>query len=183
MVHVKAAKLPPVHPGETLRADFLKPFGLSANRLAAELHGPLTRINGIALGRRYISADTALCLARYFGTSPQFWIDLQANYDLEVTLDASAALVGSQVKPRRAARSTGCRRRRRHVAGSQKRLPPVHPGEALQEISTPRAVRRLPTTIYDRCADHPPGDSCQFHRWLRLHGDGRSVVPQPPDLG
>ncbi len=99
----KSAKLPPIHPGETLREDFLKPLGLSANRLAIELHVPVTRINDIAHCRRSVSADTALRLARYFGTSPQFWINLQANYDLEVALDASAELVESQVKPRRAA--------------------------------------------------------------------------------
>lgn len=99
----KSAKLPPIHPGETLREDFLKPLGLSANRLAMELHVPVTRINDIAHCRRSISADTALRLARYFGTSPRFWINLQANYDLEVAMDVSAALVESQVKPRRAA--------------------------------------------------------------------------------
>ncbi len=99
----KSAKLPPIHPGETLREDFLKPLGLSANRLAIELHVPVTRINDIAHGRRSITADTALRLARYFGTSPQFWINLKANYDLEVALDVSAGLIETQVKPRRAA--------------------------------------------------------------------------------
>ncbi len=99
----KSAKLPPIHPGETLREDFLKPLGLSANRLAIELHVPVTRINDIAHGRRSITADTALRLARYFGTSPQFWINLQANYDLEVASDSSAGLIETQVKPRRAA--------------------------------------------------------------------------------
>ena len=99
----KSAKLPPIHPGETLREDFLEPLGLSANRLAIELHVPVTRINDIAHGRRSITADTALRLSRYFGTSPQFWINLQTNYDIEVALDASAGLIGSQVKPRRSA--------------------------------------------------------------------------------
>jgi antitoxin HigA-1 len=99
----KANRLPPVHPGETLRADFLTPLGLSANRLAMELHVPVTRINDIAHGRRAITADTALRLARFFGTSPQFWINLQSNYDLEVALDVSAALIEAQVKPHRAA--------------------------------------------------------------------------------
>ena len=99
----KSAKLPPIHPGETLREDFLEPLGLSANRLAIELHVPVTRINDIAHGRRSITADTALRLSRYFGTSPQFWINLQTNYDIEVALDASGVLIDSQVKPRRAA--------------------------------------------------------------------------------
>ena len=89
----KSAKLPPIHPGETLREDFLEPLGLSANRLAIELHVPVTRINDIAHGRRSITADTALRLSRYFGTSPQFWINLQTNYDIEVALDASAVLI------------------------------------------------------------------------------------------
>src|SRR5690242_160281 len=80
----KARTIPPVHPGETLREDFLKPLGLSANRLAMELLVPVTRINDIVRGKRAITADTALRLARYFGTTPQFWMNLQGNYDLEV---------------------------------------------------------------------------------------------------
>jgi addiction module HigA family antidote len=99
----KFSKLPPIHPGETLREDFLAPLGLSANRLAIELHVPVTRINDIVHGRRSITADTALRLARYFGTSPQFWINLQANYDLEVASDALSGILESQIKPRRAA--------------------------------------------------------------------------------
>ncbi len=99
----KSTKLPPIHPGETLREDFLKPLGLSANRLAIELHVPVTRVNDIVHCRRAITADTALRLARYFGTSAQFWINLQANYDLEVALDALYGLIETQVKPRQAA--------------------------------------------------------------------------------
>jgi len=99
----RSAKLPPIHPGETLREDFLKPLGLSANRLAMELHVPVTRINDIVSGRRSITADTALRLARYFGTSPQFWINLQANYDLEVVRDAAGKMIETQVRPRRVA--------------------------------------------------------------------------------
>lgn len=64
--------IPPVHPGQTLREDFLKPLGLTANRLATELFVPVTRINDIVRGRRAITADTALRLARYFGTTPNF---------------------------------------------------------------------------------------------------------------
>jgi addiction module HigA family antidote len=68
----KGKTMPPIHPGETLREDFLKPLGLTVNRLAIELQVPVTRINEIARGRRAITADTALRLARYFGTTPQF---------------------------------------------------------------------------------------------------------------
>jgi addiction module HigA family antidote len=71
--------MPPVHPGETLLEDFMKPLGLSANRLALDLHVPVTRIGDIVRGRRAITADTALRLARYFAASPQFWMNLQAK--------------------------------------------------------------------------------------------------------
>lgn len=80
--------MPPIHPGETLREDFLKPLRLTPNRLALELRVPATRINDIVRGRRSITADTALRLARFFGTTPLFWINLQANYDLEVATEA-----------------------------------------------------------------------------------------------
>jgi addiction module HigA family antidote len=99
----RGAAIPPIHPGETLREDFMKPLGLSANRLGLELHVPVTRVNDIIRGRRAITADTALRLARYFGTSPQFWINLQANYDLEAAQDKLGEQVREQVRPRRAA--------------------------------------------------------------------------------
>ncbi|MGH8522039.1 MAG: HigA family addiction module antitoxin [Gammaproteobacteria bacterium] len=95
--------MPPIHPGENLREDFLRPLGLSVNRLAMELRVPVTRISEIVHGRRSITADTALRLGRYFGTSPQFWMNLQANYDLEVAQDAAGNRIESQVKPRSAA--------------------------------------------------------------------------------
>jgi addiction module HigA family antidote len=79
----KTKTMPPVHPGETLREDFLKPSGLTANQLAIELEAPVALVTGIVGGRRAISADIALRLARYFGTTPQFWMNLQSNYDLE----------------------------------------------------------------------------------------------------
>ncbi len=78
-------KLPRIHPGEILREDYMKPLRLSMNRLALALHVPITRISEIVHERRSISADTALRLARYFKTSPRFWLNLQAAYDLEVT--------------------------------------------------------------------------------------------------
>jgi antitoxin HigA-1 len=81
------AKLSPVHPGEVLLADFLQALGLSQYRLAHDLSVPPRRINEIVHGKRAITADTALRLARYFGTSERFWLNLQARYDLEVERD------------------------------------------------------------------------------------------------
>jgi len=80
-------KLPPVHPGEVLLEEFLKPMELSQNRLALNIGVPPRRINEIVLGKRRISAETALRLARYFGTTPQFWLGLQADYDLDVAAE------------------------------------------------------------------------------------------------
>lgn len=78
-----AEKLPNVHPGEVLRFEFLEEMGLSQNRLARELGVPPRRINEIVLGKRAVTADTALRLARYFGTSERFWLGLQMDYELE----------------------------------------------------------------------------------------------------
>src|SRR5436190_21183907 len=80
-------RMPPVHPGEILLEEFLKPLDLSQYRLAKGLSVPARRINEIVLGKRSISADTALRLARFFGTSERFWLNLQATYDLEVERD------------------------------------------------------------------------------------------------
>jgi addiction module HigA family antidote len=95
--------MPPIHPGETLREDFLKPLGLSANRLAMELIVPVTRVNDIVRGKRAITADTALRLARYFGTTPQFWMNLQTHYDLERAEDARGPEIAGRIQPHRAA--------------------------------------------------------------------------------
>lgn len=76
--------LPPVHPGEVLLEEFLKPLQLSQNRLAIRIGVPPRRINEIVLGKRRVTADTALRLARYFDTTPQFWLGLQTEYDLDV---------------------------------------------------------------------------------------------------
>lgn len=95
--------MPPIHPGETLREDFLKPLGLTANRLAIELRVPVTRVNDIVRSRRMITADTALRLARYFGSTPQFWMNLQANYDLEVAEDARGSEIEDRISPYKAA--------------------------------------------------------------------------------
>src|ERR1700738_5344109 len=80
-------KLPPIHPGEILLEEFLTPLGISQYRLAKETSVPARRINEIVRGARSISADTALRLARYFGTSERFWLNLQARYDLEIEKD------------------------------------------------------------------------------------------------
>ena len=95
--------MPPVHPGETLREDFLKPLGLTANRLAIELQVPVTRVNDIVRGKRAITADTALRLGTYFRTTPQFWMSLQSNYDLEVAQDARGSEIADRIRPHRAA--------------------------------------------------------------------------------
>jgi addiction module HigA family antidote len=77
-------KLPPIHPGEILREEFMKPHGLSQNALARAMNGPPRRINEIVLEKRGITADTALRLARYFGTTAEMWTGLQADYDLRL---------------------------------------------------------------------------------------------------
>jgi addiction module HigA family antidote len=82
-----ADKLFPVHPGEVLLEEFLAPMGLSQNRVAIDIGVHARRINEIVLGKRSVTADTALRLARYFGTTPQFWLGLQADYDLDIALD------------------------------------------------------------------------------------------------
>jgi addiction module HigA family antidote len=95
--------MPPIHPGETLREDFLKPLGMTPNRLAIELLLPVTRVNDIVRAKRAITADTALRLAHYFGTTPQFWMNLQTNYDLELVNDARGSEIAERIRPHRAA--------------------------------------------------------------------------------
>jgi addiction module HigA family antidote len=91
--------LMPIHPGEVLMEEFLKPMSLSQNRLALDIGVPARRINEIVLGKRSITADTALRLGRYFGMSPQFWLGLQMDYDLDMTEDALASRLEREVKP------------------------------------------------------------------------------------
>ena len=93
-------KLAPVHPGEVLSEEFLKPMDLSQNRLALALGVPPRRINEIVLGKRGITADTALRLARYFNMSPQFWLGLQMDYALDVAADELADRLEREVRPR-----------------------------------------------------------------------------------
>ena len=93
-------RMRPVHPGEILREDVLTPMGLSANALARELRVPVTRISEILHGRRAITADTALRLARYLGVSAQYWLNLQASYDLKVAEQASGKQIEREIQPR-----------------------------------------------------------------------------------
>lgn len=97
---MRTDKLHPVHPGEVLQEEFLKPMNLSQNRLAIEIGVDARRINEIVLRTRGVTADTALRLSRYFGTSPQFWLGLQAEYDLDITLDALGNRLEREVRPR-----------------------------------------------------------------------------------
>jgi addiction module HigA family antidote len=94
-----AKKLRPVHPGETLLEEFMKPLGLSMNRMAVDLCVPVTRIADIVNERRGITADTALRFGRYFKNSPTFWMNLQTRFDLEIAEDRIAAKVQRDVQP------------------------------------------------------------------------------------
>lgn len=98
----KPRKLPPVHPGRVLK-DVFEDAGLTANSVALALRVPANRLTGIINGQRSISADTALRLARYFGTSAQLWMNLQAKYDLEAAEDEMAARIAFEVQPMRKA--------------------------------------------------------------------------------
>jgi addiction module HigA family antidote len=93
-----ARKLAPIHPGEVLHADFLEPLGVSQYRLAQDISVPARRINEIVHGKRAVSADTALRLARYFGTSERFWLNLQARFDLEQQRDVLGARLAKEVR-------------------------------------------------------------------------------------
>lgn len=94
---MKEKKLPPIHPGEILMEEFLKPMGISQYRLAKDISVPPRRINEIVHGKRGITADTALRLGRFFGMSPQFWLNLQTRHDLEVTEDSLANRLDKEV--------------------------------------------------------------------------------------
>ena len=94
-------RLSNVHPGEVLLEEFLRPFELSQNRLARELGVPPRRINAIVLGKRAVTPDTALRLARYFGNSERFWLGLQTDYDLEEARLVQEARIEREVQPRR----------------------------------------------------------------------------------
>lgn len=94
-----ASKIPPVHPGEALLEEFLKPWGLSQNRLAQHMGITTNRLNEVVRGRRGITGDTALRLGRATNTTPEFWLNLQALYDLETAKDALGPRLEQEVTP------------------------------------------------------------------------------------
>ena len=96
-------RLPPVHPGEILLEEFMRPLGISANKLARDLGVPSNRIVAIVNAKRAISADTALRLARYFNSTADFWMNLQARYDLQQAQDELSEAITRTVRPRTAA--------------------------------------------------------------------------------
>jgi len=96
-------KMSPLHPGEILFEEFLKPMSLSQNRLALDIRVPARRINEIVHGKRRITADTALRLAKYFDMSPQFWLGLQMDYDLDTAEDKLSKRLDSEIRIYRAA--------------------------------------------------------------------------------
>ena len=93
-------KMRPIHPGEVLREEFLAPLEMSAHALALELKVPAPRINDIVRERRTITPDTALRLARYFGTTPQFWLNMQTSYDLKITEQEVGSKIAKEVHTR-----------------------------------------------------------------------------------
>jgi len=101
-----AKRLPPVHPGEVLREEFMEPLGISINALARDLHVPVSRISKIVNEERGISAETAIRLARYFVMSSEFWMNLQSRYDLQVAQKQGFEMIRREVHPRELDRST-----------------------------------------------------------------------------
>jgi len=99
-----ANKLSPIHPGEVLLEEFIEPMNLSQNRLAIDIGVDARRINEIVLGKRSLTADTALRLARFFGNSPQFWLGLQTQYDLDIAEDLLGKRLEREVRPLEVAR-------------------------------------------------------------------------------
>ncbi len=95
---MRQKKIPPIHPGEVLREEFLKPMNISQYKVAKDINVPARRINEIVQGKRGITANTALRLGHYFGMSPQFWINLQTHYDLEVESDKLASKLKREVR-------------------------------------------------------------------------------------
>lgn len=93
-------KMRPIHPGEVLREEFLVPLGMSAHALAMELKVPAPRINEVVRERRAVTPDTALRLARYFGTTAQFWLNLQTSYDLKITERQVGSKIAKEVRSR-----------------------------------------------------------------------------------
>ena len=96
---MKEKRMAPVHPGEILLEQFLKPLAMSQNKLAIEISVPPRRINEIVKGRRRVTADTAMRLARFFRMTPEYWMGLQADYDLDVARDELEERIESEVRP------------------------------------------------------------------------------------
>lgn len=92
-------KMRPIHPGEILREEFLAPLGMSPHALAMALHVPAPRINDIVRERRAVTTDTALRLSRYFGTTPQFWLNLQNSYDLKLAASQIGRKIAQEIRP------------------------------------------------------------------------------------
>ena len=114
-------KLPPVHPGEVLAEEFLKPMGISQYKLAKEISVPPRRINEIVLRKRSVTADTALRLGRYFGTSEQFWLNLQSEYDLDVERDRLGNRLEAEViQFSRPSAKKPQNRRQQHLSGMRR---------------------------------------------------------------
>lgn len=99
---VTSRDLPPIHPGEQLREEFMKPLNLSAYKLAKDIDVPVSRVQDIAGERRSITGDTALRLARYFGTTPEFWLNMQRDFDLEQAEIEAGEQIAAKVHPRAA---------------------------------------------------------------------------------
>jgi antitoxin HigA-1 len=95
-------RLRPIHPGEVLREEFLVPLGMMAHALSQAIHVPATRVNHIVNAKRGVTADTALRLGRYFGNSPEFWLNLQAAHDLRAAERDAASKIEREVRPREA---------------------------------------------------------------------------------
>jgi antitoxin HigA-1 len=93
-------KLTPIHPGEVLQQEFIEPMGMTQNKLAMELHVPARRINEIVLGKRSITADTALRLSRYFKNSARFWLGLQMDFDIDIAEDKIDDKIRREIQPR-----------------------------------------------------------------------------------
>jgi addiction module HigA family antidote len=93
----------PVHPGTILKVDLLEPLGISMNQLAKELRVPANRLSQILQGKRAITPDTSLRLARYFGFTPEYWLSMQLHYDLEIARRLSMPMIERQIRPREAA--------------------------------------------------------------------------------
>ena len=115
--------LEPIHPGEILEEEFMRPLGLSANALAKAIDVPVTRVSEIVRGRRGVSADTALRLGRFLGTTPELWLGLQSEYDLRIARRDSEDAIRVRVSPMRPARPTAASEVRESIAAYGSRVP------------------------------------------------------------